>query len=271
MPTEGEAEQLPGTEVRTGTIELSNGTRKTVEYAVVDGRAMFEGDIVLGTVEEMENEAPRRRFGEPETEGIGVTGDNLRWPNCTVPFLINDELPNPERVTAAIAHWEANTNFRFVPRTNETDFVIFDAGNDCSSLVGRRGGPQFVILGPNCTTGNAIHEIGHVVGLWHEQSREDRNQFITINFRRVQQGALHNFNQHITDGDDIGDYDYGSIMHYPRTAFTSDGEDTIVPLDPKAQIGQREALSAGDIAAANSLCQRQVASTGGKRRAVGHG
>ena len=43
MPTEGEAEQLPGTEVRTGTIELSNGARKTVEYAVVDGVKMWAG------------------------------------------------------------------------------------------------------------------------------------------------------------------------------------------------------------------------------------
>ena len=27
----------------------------------------------------------------------------------------------------------------------------------------------------------------------------------------------HNFDQHIADGDDLNAYDYGSIMHYPRT------------------------------------------------------
>jgi hypothetical protein len=43
-------------------------------------------------------------------------------------------------------------------------------------------------------------------------------------------------------------------MHYPRTAFSIDGSETITPVDPNAQIGQRTALSAGDIAAANSLC-----------------
>ena len=57
------------------------------------------------------------------------------------------------------------------------------------------------------------------------------------------------FNQHITDGDDLGAYDYGSIMHYPRNAFSANGQDTITPADPNAQIGQRTGLSAGDIAA----------------------
>jgi hypothetical protein len=65
----------------------------------------------------------------------------------------------------------------------------------------------------------------------------------------------HNFNQHITDGDDVGDYDFGSIMHYPRTAFGVGGAETITPIvATTATIGQRTALSPGDIAAANSMC-----------------
>jgi hypothetical protein len=61
------------------------------------------------------------------------------------------------------------------------------------------------------------------------------------------------FNQHITDGDDLGAYDYGSIMHYPRWAFSKNGQDTIVPTNPNAQIGQRDGLSPGDIAAVRAM------------------
>jgi hypothetical protein len=117
-----------------------------------------------------------------------------------------------------------------------------------------QGGQQTISLGPDCSLGNAIHEIGHAIGLWHEQSREDRDLFVTINWQNVQPGMAAQFNQHIIDGDDFGGYDYGSIMHYPRNAFAVNRQiDTITPTDPNAQIGQRNGLSAGDIAGVRAM------------------
>ena len=91
------------------------------------------------------------------------------------------------------------------------------------------------------------------MGLWHEQSREDRGNFVTINWANIDPVQRFNFDQHITDGDDVGEYDYGSIMHYPSTAFSINGQATIVPTQAGAVIGQRSGLSLFDTAGVRSI------------------
>jgi hypothetical protein len=259
-----------GEETRRGHITyIAKATKKLkhkeIEYSIVSGRAVFEGDIVIDTEEMiaaaeeegarrleagdvLETVPPSRRPGDV-VDGAIIVGSQYRWPNGQIAYTIDANLPSQQRVTDAIAHWELHTPIRFKVRQNESDYVTFIPDPDgCWSSVGRRGGQQFIGLHPWCTTGNTIHEIGHTVGLWHEQSREDRERFVTIHWENIQEGKEHNFNQHILDGDDVGPYDYGSVMHYPRDAFSTTGQDTITPPEGIV-IGQRESLSAGDVAA----------------------
>ncbi len=167
-----EGEMNAGGRVRTALIDGAGFYGKAVQYAEVDGLAIFEGDIVLGTCEAVErNTAVRKQeIRDGVAAGVVVSGGNRRWPNCVVPYTIDAGLPNQNRVTDAIAHWQASTNYRFLERTpaNSTeypDWVTFRPASGCSSAVGRQGGQQFINLGPRCSTGNTIHEIGHAIGL----------------------------------------------------------------------------------------------------------
>ena len=263
QPPGGSGEERGSPRMGTAVIRGSTFGTRSVTYYDVDGMALVEGDIAIGPTDQVAAATDAARVAiasnDPEIAmGVGITGSQFRWPNCQVPYDIDPALPNQARVTDAIAHWEANTPFRFPLRTaanagSYQNYVHFSDQGGCWSYVGMQGGQQPISLGTGCSAGNAIHEIGHTVGLWHEQSREDRDLFVTINWANIQSGMAAQFNQHITDGDDLGAYDYGSIMHYPRNAFSSNGQDTITPTDPNAQIGQRNGLSAGDIAAVGQM------------------
>lgn len=255
-----------GSSVRSGMILGRLGQVRSIKFSVVESRALFEGDIDLGEADALApgGSAPVSAGTEGIMSAVVVSDLSRMWPKGRIPFeLIPAGSPISQLVTRATATFEELTPVRFVPRSsNDTDFIAFEVSSYCSSRVGRGSGRQVVRISVDASLGNVIHELCHAAGLWHEQSREDRDQFVDIRWQNVTEGYEHNFRQQIADGDDVGPYDFDSIMHYPAIAFSRNGEATIIAKVGGVQFGQRDHLSQGDIDALTALYSDDVAPVG---------
>jgi uncharacterized protein (TIGR03437 family) len=117
-------------------------------------------------------------------------------------------------------------------------------------MIGRE---QTINIGDLCGVGNTIHEIGHAVGLFHEQSRQDRDLFLKTVLDNADKRTLSNFNQQLADADDIGTYDHTSIMHYDIFGFSRNGLPVFETIPPGIPVSQRDRLSPADIAAVKKM------------------
>ncbi|TKS66019.1 Low choriolytic enzyme [Collichthys lucidus] len=184
------------------------------------------------------------------------------WPksangNVEIPFLISEKYDRAERNTilTPMKDFASKTCIRFIPRTTQTRHISIEPRLGCFSLLGYVGGRQVVSLQKfGCVThGITQHELLHSMGFYHEQSRSDRDHYVTINWDNIRTSYLSNFKKEDTNNLNTP-YDYSSIMHYGRTAFGMHGSETITPFpNPSVPIGQRDRLSNFDILKINKL------------------
>lgn len=88
-------------------------------------------------------------------------------------------------------------------------------------------------------------------------SHAERDKYIEIMWNNVNPKTIRNFDKvNPAKFSNFGTgYDLYSVMHYDSTAFTKNGEPTIVPRNRryKKVIGQRVGLSTGDAARLNNM------------------
>ncbi|XP_059469459.1 protein tolkin-like [Neocloeon triangulifer] len=190
------------------------------------------------------------------------------WEHGVIPYDIDTNFSGSHKALFKLAmrHWENRTCVKFVERNPDEhpNYILFsERPCGCCSFVGRRGnGVQAISIGKNCDKfGIVVHELGHVVGFWHEHTRPDRDHHVAIVRENILTGQEYNFNKLTSEEvHSLGlPYDYDSIMHYARNTFSKGSYlDTILPLEQmptkkRPEIGQRIRLSEGDVSQTNLL------------------
>ncbi|CAG01622.1 unnamed protein product, partial [Tetraodon nigroviridis] len=175
------------------------------------------------------------------------------WPEGVIPYVISGNFSGMFFFCGLFVTIVAGNPFMV---------FCFQSSFRCCSYVGRRGGgPQAISIGKNCDKfGIVVHELGHVIGFWHEHTRPDRDEHVSIIRENIQPGQEYNFlKMEPGEVDSLGEvYDFDSIMHYARNTFSRGiFLDTILPRydvnGVRPPIGQRTRLSKGDIAQARKL------------------
>jgi hypothetical protein len=222
-----------------------------VTYVLEHGKAIFQGDIVLEKVEAINPQLPL-----PPSYGVGYS--QYLWPKVgsqyQIPYVIASGSGDLANLNAAIAQFNGTfSNIQFVPYTTQTDYVNFDFNpndfsGECEATVGRAGGEQQVGGSGTCALSTILHEMGHTVGLWHEQSRPDRNTYVSVNYGNLIKGSISDFNQIYDNAQTFGTlFDYASIMEYPAFSFSRNGGPAIESLPAGIPLSNLTGYTATDI------------------------
>ncbi|NXE26047.1 MEP1A protein, partial [Ardeotis kori] len=207
------------------------------------GLDLFQGDILL-----------------PQNQRNALRNETYRW-KFPVPYILGDNLDLNAKgvILQAFEMFRLKSCVDFKPYEGERTYIFFTKESGCWSMVGDLQTGQNLSIGTGCDYRAIVeHEVLHALGFYHEQSRMDRDDYVTIWWDQIIADKEHNFlkydDSYITDLNTP--YDYESLMHYQPFSFNkNESIPTITANIPEFDdiIGQRLDFSAIDLERLNRM------------------
>ncbi len=225
------AQSLEGTQGSV-VVRTPQGS-ETLAYVVHGGRAIYQGDIDLGPVRELHQRGGAALLGARWTGNVAYyrLSSNLTGTVCEASVCKSAKAVVRDTLDTMTAQLPVD----LVEDVNAThsNYILFQYGDlgftgGSSNAIGMAGGQQTITFSdginadgnrvmPN--TGTLRHETLHALGLWHEQSRHDRDDYIQVNKENcIDPNYWSQYDSHAASAD-VGPYDFASIMHYSTSTF----------------------------------------------------
>jgi len=245
-------------EIPDGSILQVYWNDAVVWVEVDEGLAVLEEDIVLGNIEDMEifdgvYKASAGRATQASLWSDPQNIDFVMWDSCFVQIVGDDDdsaaehIDYPEVIRKALVQWEEKTDgyFHFVEHSYPwtpanvpaQGWIQFKCGpQQCRAFtVGNYGAVPHLIEAGTCDdVKDIVHEVGHIIGLFHEHQRRDRDQNVVVNWQNIPAGKEINYRKYegwFPNGKDYGPFDFNSRMMYKPDASYCNGGPCLEKLD----------------------------------------
>ncbi|XP_048013179.1 meprin A subunit beta-like [Megalobrama amblycephala] len=183
----------------------------------------------------------------------------IQYWDIPVPYELSQNLSLNRRgvILRAFEQFRLKSCIDFKPREAEEFYISVESREGCWSFIGRSSSPgaQTLSIGEDCgRKGIVEHQFLHALGFSHEHTRDDRDDYVTINYQNITKGFEGYFNKS-SEIVSITPYDYYSVMHFDKNAFSNGSGPTITTKQSEFQevIGQLMEMSESDVIELNKL------------------